>query len=79
MASGSAWSGAMPRVGQKAERSQLVRREDITGSVLVLEVREDEPITKLATSVRRQDGVVVLEGTAACYTMDMTPRPGEQG
>jgi hypothetical protein len=35
----------------------------------VLEVREDKPITKLATSVRRQDGVVVLEGTAVCYTM----------
>lgn len=43
--------------------------DTITGSVEVLEVREDKPITKLATSVRRQDGVVVLEGTAACYTM----------
>jgi hypothetical protein len=37
----------------------------------VLEVREDKPITKLATSVRRQDRVVVLEGTAVCYTMDL--------
>jgi len=43
--------------------------DTITGSVEVLEVREDKPITRLATSVRRQDGVVVLEGTAACYTM----------
>jgi acyl dehydratase len=43
--------------------------DTITGRVEVLEVREDKPITKLATSVRRQDGVVVLEGTAVCYTM----------
>jgi acyl dehydratase len=43
--------------------------DTITGIVEVLEVREDKPITKLATSVRRQDGVVVLDGTAVCYTM----------
>ena len=142
MASGPAWRGKVPRVGEKAERSRLVRREDIglftqisgdknplhydeaaarasrfgeivvqggvtsailnavvaedlpgpgtvflqvdwkftapvrpgdtiTGTVEVIEVREDKPITKLATSVRRQDGVVVLEGTAVCYTMDV--------
>ena len=45
--------------------------DTITGRVEVLEVREDKPITTLATSVRRQDGVVVLEGTAVCYTMTM--------
>jgi acyl dehydratase len=43
--------------------------DTITGTVEVLDVREDKPITKLATTVTRQDGVVVLEGTAACYTM----------
>jgi acyl dehydratase len=43
--------------------------DTITGAVEVLEVRKDKPITKLATTVTRQDGVVVLEGTAACYTM----------
>lgn len=49
--------------------------DTITGTVEVLEVREDKPITKLATSVHRQDGVVALEGTAVCYTMDVgTPR-----
>jgi len=47
--------------------------DTITGAVEVLEVRADKPITKLATSVRRQDGVVVLEGTAVCYTMDVVP------
>jgi acyl dehydratase len=47
--------------------------DTITGAVEVLEVRPDKPITKLATSVRRQDGVVVLQGTAVCYTMDIAP------
>jgi acyl dehydratase len=140
MAKASAWVREVPRVGQRAERSRQVRKEDIvlfteisgdrnplhydeaaaratrfgeivvqggvtsailnavvaedlpgpgtvflqvdwkftapvrpgdtiTGAVEVLEVREDKPITKLATTVRRQDGVVVLEGTAVCYTM----------
>ncbi len=41
----------------------------ITGAVEVVEAREDKPITKLKTRVTRQDGVVVLEGTAVCYTM----------
>jgi acyl dehydratase len=45
--------------------------DTITGAVEVLEVREDKPVTKLKTSVRRQDGVVVLEGTAVCYTMSI--------
>jgi acyl dehydratase len=43
--------------------------DTITGAVEVTEVRADKPITKLKTSVRRQDGVVVLEGSAVCYTM----------
>lgn len=50
--------------------------DTITGSVEVTEVREDKPITKLRTSVRRQDGVVVLEGTAVCYTMAVEKAPG---
>ena len=41
----------------------------IAGEVEVLEVREDKPITRLRTSVTRQDGVVALEGTALCYTV----------
>jgi acyl dehydratase len=45
--------------------------DTITGEVEVLESREDKPVTKLRTSVRRQDGVVVLEGTSVCYTMDV--------
>ncbi len=42
--------------------------DTITGAVEVLEVREDKPITRLKTTVVRDDGVVALEGTALCYT-----------
>ncbi len=43
--------------------------DTITGAVKVTEVRDDKPITKLATTVTRDDGTLVLEGTALCYTM----------
>jgi acyl dehydratase len=42
--------------------------DTITGSVEILEVRLDKPITKIKTVVTRDDGVVALEGTALCYT-----------
>jgi acyl dehydratase len=42
--------------------------DEITGAVEVLEARDDKPITKLRTTVTRQDGTLVLEGTAVCYT-----------
>jgi acyl dehydratase len=45
----------------------------IAGEVEVLEVREDKPITRLRTTVIRQDGVVALEGTALCYTVAPEP------
>ncbi len=45
--------------------------DTITGEVEVIDVRHDKPITKLATKVTRQDGVVVLSGSAVCYTMDV--------
>lgn len=45
----------------------------ITGEVEVLEVRHDKPITRLRTTVTRDDGVVALEGTALCYTMPLSP------
>ena len=43
--------------------------DTITGAVEVLEVREDKPILKIKTTVTRQDGVVVVDGTAVSYTM----------
>ena len=43
--------------------------DTITGRAEVLEVRTDKPITKLKTSVIRNDGTLVLDGDAVCYTM----------
>lgn len=43
--------------------------DTITGEVEVTKVRADKPITELATRVLRDDGTVVLEGDAVCYTM----------
>ena len=48
--------------------------DTILGEVEVLEVRDDKPMTKLRTTVTRQDGVVALEGTALCYTVPMPRR-----
>src|SRR5215207_1051032 len=45
--------------------------DEITGEVEVLEAREDKPITRLRTTVTRDDGTLVLEGTAVCYTMPL--------
>ncbi len=45
----------------------------ITGTVEVVSVRRDKPITELKTTVTRNDGVVVLDGTATCYTMPLPP------
>jgi len=45
--------------------------DEITGRAEVLEVRTDKPITKLKTEVVRDDGTVVLEGEALCYTMPL--------
>src|SRR5678815_5756065 len=43
--------------------------DTITGRAEVVEVRSDKPITKLKTSVVRDDGTLVLDGDAVCYTM----------
>ena len=40
----------------------------ITGRVEVLEVRTDKPMTRLATTVSNQEGTIVLDGEALCYT-----------
>jgi acyl dehydratase len=49
----------------------------ITGRAEVLEVRADKPITRLRTTVTRDDGTLVLDGDAVCYTMPI-PR-GQNG
>ena len=43
--------------------------DTIIGQVEVTRVRHDKPITELTTRVVRDDGTVVLEGTAVCYTV----------
>ena len=45
--------------------------DTITGEVEVTGVRDDKPITTLATRVVRDDGTVAIDGTAVCWTMDL--------
>ena len=50
--------------------------DTITGRVEVTSARTHKPITELKTSVTRDDGTVVLDGTAVCYTMSITSSAG---
>lgn len=50
--------------------------DEITGSVEVLEVRADKPITRLGVRVTRDDGTVALDGEALCYTMPLVKAGG---
>src|SRR5262249_24552831 len=43
--------------------------DTITAEVRVLTEREDQPVTELRTRVLRDDGTLVMDGTAVCYTM----------
>lgn len=45
--------------------------DTITGEVEITSVRDDKPITEMATRVLLADGSVVLEGTAVCYTLPL--------
>jgi acyl dehydratase len=45
--------------------------DEITGEIEVLTVREDKPVTTIATRVVRGDGVVAIDGTAVCYTVPL--------
>jgi len=47
--------------------------DTITGEVELLEIHATKPVTRLAATVRRDDGEVVLEGVCWCYTL----RPGQ--
>ncbi len=49
----------------------------ITGRVEVTEARPDKPITKIRTTVTRDDGTVALEGTAVCYTFALPVGEGK--
>jgi acyl dehydratase len=43
--------------------------DTITGEVEITKARRDKPITELRTRVLLDDGTVVLDGEAVCYTM----------
>jgi acyl dehydratase len=45
--------------------------DTITGEVEVTSVRDDKPITTLATRVVRGDGELLVDGTAVCWTFDV--------
>jgi acyl dehydratase len=46
--------------------------DTITGRVELTSVREDKPITKMKTQVTRDDGTLVLDGDAVCYTFALS-------
>ncbi len=52
--------------------------DTITGRVEVVEVRTDKPITKLITTVTRDDGTVAVDGNALCYTMPLREAAARQ-
>jgi hypothetical protein len=49
-------------------------RTKCTGRVEVTKVRLDKPMTEVKTTVTRDDGTVVLDGEAMCYTMPLPKR-----
>jgi acyl dehydratase len=48
--------------------------ETITGRAEILEVRDDKPICRIATSVRNAAGEDCLTGTTPTYTMPLVRR-----
>jgi acyl dehydratase len=49
--------------------------DEITAEVEVTEARDDKPITRLRTTITRQDGVVVLDGSALVWREPLDPSP----
>jgi acyl dehydratase len=45
--------------------------DTITGRIEITAAREDKPICELKATVTRQDGVLVIEGTALTYTFPL--------
>ncbi len=52
-----------------AFRAPVRPGDTITGKIKITSVRDDKPITRLDAQVVLEDGTVVLEGDAVCYTM----------
>ncbi len=49
----------------------------ITAEARVTAVRDDKPITTLATTITNQDGVVVLDGTAVVWRDPVVAAAGD--
>jgi acyl dehydratase len=49
--------------------------DSITGRVEITSVRDDKPICTIATSVRNENGVICLSGTATTYTVALKRGP----
>jgi acyl dehydratase len=45
--------------------------DTITAEGEVIEVRRDKPIARLRTTISNQDGVIVLDGSALVYTVEL--------
>ena len=48
-------------------RAPVAPGDVITAEVEVLELRDDKPISRLRTTITKQDGTVVLDGTALVW------------
>ncbi len=74
MAVNDVWPNGVPEVGQTARRSRAITTRDIelftsiSGDRNPLHYDEE---AALRTRVTRDDGTVVLDGDAVCYTMPM--------
>ncbi|MGZ7087276.1 MAG: FAS1-like dehydratase domain-containing protein [Ilumatobacteraceae bacterium] len=51
--------------------------DEITAEVEVLDVRHDKPIFNLRTTITRQDGTVVLDGSVLVYREPLIAPPAQ--
>ena len=49
-------------------RAPVSPGDEITAEVEVVELRDDKPLSTLRTTITKQDGTVVLDGTALVWT-----------
>lgn len=49
--------------------SPVYLNEVITAKIEVYEVHPSKPVTKIKIEIKNQDNLLILEGTAVCYTM----------
>jgi len=67
----AAWPKGMPSFGQTARRSRTVTARDIELFTAMSGDRNPLHYDEAAARKTRFDGIVVLDGTAVCYTMPL--------